>query len=89
MREFAIEEKLKKILKKLSKKDKASYETLMSKIHEILSCSDVEHYKNLRSPLQQLKRVHIKGPFILTFKYNKEEDKVWFYDFDHHNNIYK
>ena len=89
MRKFLIEEKLEKTLKKLSKKDKAAYEALMNKINEILTCEDVSHYKNLRNPLQHLKRVHIKGPFILAFKYIKSEDKVIFYDFDHHDNIYK
>jgi len=38
---------------------------------------------------QHLKRIHVKGPFVLTFKYIESEDKVLFYDFDHHDNIYK
>ena len=88
MREFSIEDDLKKTIKKLFKKDKVAYTALMNKIGEILTCEDVNHYKNLRSPLQYLKRVHIKGPFILTFKYTEYEDKVIFYDFDHHDNIY-
>jgi len=89
MREFSIEEGLKKTLKKLHKKDKDTYEAIMGKIDEIITCKDVNHYKNLRSPLQHLKRVHIKGSFVLTFKYIESEDKVIFYDFDHHDNIYK
>ena len=88
MREFSIEDNLKKILKKLSKKDKATYISLMNKMDEVLTCEDVNHFKNLRTPLQYLKRVHIKGPFILTFKYIESEDKVVFYDFDYHDNIY-
>lgn len=89
MRKFLIEEKLKKILRKLYKKDKVAYTALTSKIQEILACKDVNHYKNLKTPLQHLKRVHIKGSFVLTFKYAESEDKVIFYDFDHHDNIYK
>lgn len=89
MREFSIEENLKKILQKLFKKDKATYETLMKKIQEIANCPDVDHYKNLKRPLQHLKRVHIKGPFILTFRYIVPEDKIIFYDFDHHDYIYQ
>ena len=88
MREFFIEKNLNKTLRKLFKKDKALYEAIMKKFDEILTCDDVNHYKNLRKPLQHLKRVHIKGPFILTFKYIESEDKVIFYDFDHHDNIY-
>lgn len=88
MRDFSIEDQLKKIISKLLKKDKDTYTALINKIEEILSCADVNHYKNLRAPLQHLKRVHIKGPFVLTFKYLPAEDKVVFYDFDHHDNIY-
>ena len=88
MRDFSIEEGLKKILAKLFKKDRSNYESLMSKINKILNCENVNHYKNLRNPLQHLKRIHI-GSFVLTFKYVEAEDKVYFYDFDHHDNIYK
>ena len=89
IRKFLIENRLKKVLKKIYKKDKALHDVLMGKIQEILTCKDVNHYKNLRKPLQRLKRVHIKGPFILTFKYDETNDNVIFYDFDHHDNIYK
>jgi len=89
MREFSIEEGLQKILKKLLKKDRETYKAIMGKINDILTCDDVNHYKNLRNPLQHLKRVHITGSFVLTFRYIESEDKVIFYDFDHHDNIYK
>ena len=87
--ESSFEEGLKKTLKKLFKKDKLTYRILMDKVEEILSCEDVNHYKNLRSPLQAFKRVHIKGPFVLTFRYLSGENLVKFYDFDHHDEIYK
>lgn len=89
MREFSIEDKLKAKLIKLCKRDKNTYEILMKKIDEILSCDDVNHYKNLRVPLQDFKRVHIKGPFVMTFKHIESENKVVFYDFDHHDKIFK
>ena len=89
MREFSIEEGLKKTLTKLLKKDRETYKAIMGKIDEILACNDVNHYKNLRNPLQHLKRVHIKSSFVLTFRYIESENKVIFYDFDHHDNIYK
>ena len=88
MHKFAIEDGLKKTLSKLLKKDKVTYEILMKKIEEIISMEDITHYKNLRVPLQDFKRVHIRGPFILTFKYIQSEDKIYFYDFDHHDYIY-
>lgn len=89
MREFEIEEKLHKILKRLFKKDRLKYEIIWKKINEILTVPDVEHYKSLRAPLRDFKRVHIDKSFVLTFKYNKSIDKVRFYDFDHHDRIYK
>lgn len=88
MRDFSVEEKLKKTLHIILKRDKKTYEVLMTKMNEILNCKDVNHYKNLRKPLQHLKRVHIVGPFVLTFRYTESENKIIFYDFDHHDNIY-
>ncbi len=89
MREFFTEEGLKKTLSKLLKKDPETYRVLMNKMEEIITIKDVHHYKNLRKPLNHLKRVHVKGPFVLVFKYIESENKVVFYDFDHHDNIYK
>ena len=62
---------------------------LMKKIEEIIASGDIDHYKNLRKPLQNFKRVHIDAHFVLVFKYEKDKDIVYFYDFDHHDKIYK
>jgi len=79
---------LQKILNKLSKKDKSTYEQVMKKIEEILNSSDIEHYKNLRYNLSDKKRVHI-GHFVLVFSFIKLENKIKFIDFAHHDVIYK
>ncbi len=89
MRDFSVEDKLKEKMKRLFKKDRATYNILTNKVQEILNCENVDHYKNLKNPLQHLKRVHINGPFVLTFKYIPKENKILFYDFDHHDNIYR
>ncbi len=89
MRKFSIEDNLKKTLKQLLKKDKVMYNALWNKMEEILTSNDVDHYKNLRKPLQDFRRVHIKSSFVLVFKYIKTEDKVVFFDLDHHDRIYK
>jgi YafQ family addiction module toxin component len=88
MRDFSIDIDLRKSFDRLKKRDYKTYDILMRKISEILNCADVNHYKNLRSPLQHLKRVHVNGPFVLTFKYVETEDKIIFYEFDHHDNVY-
>lgn len=88
MRKFGIEEKLYKILQKLSKKDNKRYEIIWKKINEIINSESVEHYKNLRYPLSDFKAVHIDKSFVLVFKYDETNDKLFFYDFDHHDKIY-
>ncbi|MDP6294137.1 MAG: addiction module toxin RelE [Candidatus Woesearchaeota archaeon] len=88
MREFEIKPKLRKILDKLHKKDRKTYNAVMQKIEEVLRSEGIEHYKNLRHDLKQFSRVHI-GSFVLVFSYNKQSDFVIFIDYDHHDNIYK
>lgn len=87
MRDFEIKPELDKKLIKLSKRDKALYESVMKKIDEIL-ISEIEHYKNLRYNMKDSKRVHI-GHFVLIFSYDKTKDFVSFEDFDQHDKIYK
>ena len=88
MRKYLIEKDLKKVLSKLFKKNTNLYVAVMKKIEGILCCENPEHYKNLKVPLQEFKRVHV-GSFILMFKYVKEEDKILFYDLTHHDDAYK
>lgn len=76
-------------MKKLFKRDRKTYDAVMSKIEEIVSSPDVEHYKSLKKPLQDMKRVHIGKSFVLVFRYIKSEDYVKFYDFDHHDKVYR
>lgn len=88
MYSYEILPNLQRILKKLAKKDKKLYEQIIKKIEEIINAYDVEHYKNLRNDLKDLKRVHI-GHFVLVFNFDKKNNKIIFEDFDHHDNIYK
>ena len=88
MRKFEIEQKLQKNLAKLFHKDRKRYEILMKKMDEILACADVDHFKNLRRPMQHLKSVHIDSHFVLVFRYEPATDRVFFYDFDHHDKIF-
>ena len=78
----------KKILKKLSKKEKTAYERILRKIQEIINSDDVEHYKNLKHDLKDFKRVQI-GEKVLVFKFDKTDKIIVFEDFDHHDNIYR
>ena len=82
-----ISDELEYKMAKLLKKDKILYEQLQSKIIEIVNCSDVEHYKNLRYKLKNFKRVHI-GHFVLLFRFDMGNNTIHFEDFDHHDKIY-
>ncbi|MDP4012441.1 MAG: addiction module toxin RelE [Candidatus Nanoarchaeia archaeon] len=86
MREYEYSDNLKIILRKIYKRDKTKYEAIMNKIQEVINSQDPNHYKNLRHNMKDSKRVHI-GHFVLTFKVIG--DKIYFDDFDHHDNIYK
>lgn len=86
---YEIKPSLKKILKKIWKKDKVLYERILKKIYEIINSSaeEVEHYKNLRYDMKDLKRVQV-GSFVLVFKFDKENEFISFEDFQHHDFIY-
>jgi len=88
MRNFKFEDKLHKIIVKLLKKDKKKYEIILKKVDEIINCFDINHYKNLKSPMSEFKRVHIDNSFVLIFKYDIISNTVIFYDLDHHDKIY-
>ncbi|MCK5548315.1 MAG: type II toxin-antitoxin system RelE/ParE family toxin [Thermoplasmata archaeon] len=75
-----------KIFFKLAKKNPRQLEIIHSKIEEIRS--NPQHYKNLRRPLQHLKRVHIDKSFVLVFSVDKSRKTVIIEDYDHHDNIY-
>jgi len=88
MYNYEIKPKLKEILEKLFKKDKTHYEQIIKKIEEIANSEDADHYKNLRSPLQHLKGVHI-GHFVLVFSVDKPSKTIVFKNYKHHDEIYK
>ena len=88
MYNYDIKPTLRNILEKLLKKDKTRYEQIIKKIEEIINSDDVDHYKNLRSPLQHLKVVHI-GHFVLVFSVDKSSKIIMFENYNHHDEIYK
>ncbi|PAV10957.1 hypothetical protein ASJ81_02230 [Methanosarcina spelaei] len=71
---------------KLAKKNKKQLEIILNKADEIVQ--DPHRYKNLRSPMNHLKRVHIDKHFVLVFSVDEESMTVTLEDYDHHDNIY-
>jgi YafQ family addiction module toxin component len=71
---------------KLAKKNKKQLEIILNKADEIIR--DPHRYKNLRAPMNHLKRVHIDKHFVLVFSIDEETKIVTLEDYDHHDNIY-
>lgn len=87
MYKLAIKEKLDKRFKKLQRKDKEILRLIERKVQDILE--DPFRFKPLRKPLQNKRRVHIGGSFVLIYEVNEKEKVVTLFDFDHHDNVYK
>jgi mRNA interferase RelE/StbE len=84
---LAIKESLDKKFKKLQKKDMEMLQLIDRKAQDILA--DPYRFKPLRKPLQNKRRVHVGGSFVLIYEINEKEKIVTLVDFDHHDNIYQ
>ena len=89
MRKFRTDEKLKKQMNIFFKKDRNKYEVILKKMDEIVKCDNPNHYKNLRSPFQEHKEVHVANHFVLIFRYMQSKDLIIFEECCHHNDIFK
>jgi YafQ family addiction module toxin component len=81
-----IKDELSIKLKKLQKKNIVQFNAIFKKAEEIQI--NPHRYKNLRAPMNHLKRVHIDKHFVLTFSINEESNTVTLIDYDHHDNVY-
>ena len=79
--------KIKRIIKKLSKKNPVLSQALKRKILQLaeLDQTGIEHLKNLKGELSHLKRVHINS-FVLTFQLR--DNTIIFESFTHHDKAY-
>ncbi len=87
MYKFKIEDELEKILLKIKKKDNFQYNKIRNKIKDVANSDNIDHYKNLKHDLKDYKRVHV-GNFVILFRFDKIEDKIYFVYYDHHDNVY-
>ena len=87
MYKLAVKESLDRKFKKLKKKDREMLMLIDRKVQEILD--DPYRFKPIRRPLQNKRRVHVAGSFVLIYDVNEDEKIVTLLDFDHHDNIYK
>ena len=84
---LAIKESLDKKFKKLQKKDKEILRLIERKVQEILAAP--YRFKPLRKPLQNKRRVHVAGSFVLVYEVNEKDKLVTLLDFEHHDNVYE
>ena len=87
MYKLAIKESLDKKFKKLQRKDKELLRLIEKKVQNILA--EPHRFKPLRKPLQNKRRVHVGGSYVLVYEVNEGEKVITLMDFDHHDNIYK
>lgn len=85
MYDLEIRDSVDNIFKKLSKKDRVSLEYINKKILEIKE--NPYHFKPLRSPLQNYRRVHI-GNFVLVYSINEQAKTVIIERYLHHDQAY-
>lgn len=88
---YEFTKKLRKQLTKLSQKDKVLSQIFFRKFAEVVNrdIHSIHTYKNLRSPLNDLKRIHLTDNFILLFKYYPERGHILFTKISHWDGAYK
>ncbi len=84
MYEIDLSESLRKVLKKLYRKNRVLYKAVMKKMNEVVL--NPEHYKNLRYDMSDYKRVHVGKHFVLFF--TVEANVVKFNSLLHHDKAY-
>ena len=88
---YTLSDTLKKKVDKLAKKDPVLVSILKKKIIEIVSRNEktISMYKNLKSPDNDKKRVHLTDNTILLFNVDIENSRVLFIDILHWDDAYK
>ena len=79
MYRLAVKESLYKKFKKLNNKDKELLRQIDNKIRDILE--GPQRFKPLRKPLQNKRRVHVGGSFVLIYEVNEKDKIVTLCDF--------
>ena len=87
MYSYELRKSVEKIFFKLAKKNSKQLMIIEKKIQEIRE--NPQHYKNLRKPLQHLKRVHIDKSFVMVFSVDENKKHIIIENYDHNDNIYK
>ena len=71
---------------KLVKKDPKQMMAIEKKINQILA--NPHHFKPLRAPMQNLRRVHV-GSFVLVYSIDEKSKTVTIEDYARHDDVYQ
>ena len=74
MYSYELRKSVEKIFFKLAKRNSKQLLIIGDKIEEIRQ--NPQHYKNLRKPLQHIKRVHIDKSFVLVFSVDENKKHI-------------
>ena len=85
---YDISDVLRVKLAKLGKKDKVLAQIFYKKLQEIISRDEktINAYKNIRSPLNEYKRIHLTGNYILLFAVKGKH--IVFIDIRHWDDVF-
>lgn len=91
MFEFSSTSVFDKKFKLMLRKDKVLANATKNKIKEIVSqnTQTIDIYKNLKKLLQDMKRIHITGQYILLFKVYKKDNIISIVDILHRDVAHK
>ena len=70
----------------MAKKDRHNLSIIYKKLEEI--CKDPSKFKPLGAPMNNLRRVHVLGSFVITYSIDEKEHAVVVEDYAHHDEIY-
>ncbi len=87
MYELRLRDCVEKAFFKLARNEPKQLEIIHRKIVKIRE--DPHRFKNLRKPLQHLKRVHIDKSHVLVFSIVEPRKTIIVEAYDHHDRIYR
>ena len=87
MYKLLLRKSVETIFFKLAKKNPKQLDIINKKINEIRQ--NPQRYKNLKKPMQHLKRIHVNSNFVLLFSVDEASKVVIIEDYDHHDKIYR
>lgn len=85
--DFILDSKTKKKIIKAIKKDNKKGIAIGKQLIKI--SNNPYHFKPLRNEMKNIRRVHIKKSFVLTYEVDEKDKTITILDFAHHDVVYQ